>query len=127
LLSPIPQSAIQSSNLNYHLNNSQQLGLTDSHRSFALAYNLSLVATRKGRQVEVGTNTAGVAYTGEFNVGGVTWISEASLLDNLRSFVPFFIYLFVLFWVFLAQPTVRWMLQNKIYRAKVTHPKLKHH
>jgi hypothetical protein len=50
-----------------------------------------------------------------------------SLLSNLRTFIPYFIYLFILFWVFLNQPTVRWMLENKIYRAKSTQPKIKYH
>ncbi len=51
-----------------------------------------------------------MSYEGRFTVVSSNFLEEVSLLSNIRSFVPFFIYLFILGWVFLAQPTVRWML-----------------
>ena len=128
LLSAIPESSIASGQgLLYHGNNSQTLSIPDVHQAYATSKNASLSPVIAASQISYSTASAGVAYQGRFSVSGCSLLEEVGLLENLRTFVPHFIYLFVLLWVFLAQPTVRWMLENQIYRAKVSHHKVKLH
>jgi hypothetical protein len=102
--------------------------MIDVHRSYAANKNVTLVASIVSSQPTYSSSaSASFSYLGTFSVPGQNLLVEVSLLANLRTFIPYFIYLFILFWVFLAQPTVRWMLENKIYRAKSTHPKIKYH
>ena len=98
--------------------------MVDSHKNYAMNKNISLIPTVSSSQISYGSTAAGATYEGRFNVVASNYLEEVSLVENIRKFVPFFIYLLVLTWFFLAQPTVRWMLENKIYRSKVSHHKI---
>jgi hypothetical protein len=50
---------------------------------------------------------------------------EASLIDKLRSFIPIFMYLCLFIWWVVVNPLVEWMLQNKVYNAKLVKQKIK--
>jgi hypothetical protein len=128
-ISAIPQSSVpQTDFTSYSSNSTQVLTMTDVHRSYAASKNVSLSASILSSQPTYSSAASvSFSYLGSFTVPGQEMLVEVSLLENMRTFVPYFIYLFILFWVFLAQPTVRWMLENKIYRAKTNHPKIKYH
>ena len=69
--------------------------------------------------------TSGFSFAGHFNIQGKIQFKESNLLDNLREFVPFFMFVGVFLWLVLVNPLVEWMLRNKIYTSKITHEKLK--
>lgn len=73
------------------------------------------------------TDPGQVTYQGIFEVPSQIVISEVSLLDNLRKFIPLLVYLMILLRLVVVDPTIRWMLQNKIYKAKYHHDKVKLH
>lgn len=102
--------------------------MIDVHSSYAANKNVTLVPSIISSQPGFSsTASPSFSYLGKFSVPGQQLLVEVGLISNLRTFVPYFIYLFILFWVFVAQPTVRWMLENKIYRAKSNAPKIKYH
>lgn len=109
----------------YYLNDTQSLSMAKTHSDYGAYKNVSLTPVISGSQVAYSSTSGSMSYEGRFTVLDENYLSEVSLLENIQTFVPYFIYLFILFWVFLVQPTVRWMLENKIYRTKVKHYKLK--
>ena len=84
--------------------------MTGTHKDYAKTKNISLVPSISSSQINYVTAASGATYEGRFSVVSSNFIEETSLLENIRTFVPFYIYLLILAWFFLAQPTVRWML-----------------
>lgn len=101
--------------------------MNDVHRIYSTKKNVTLIPRTIASQPSFSASPVSFSYLGSFSVPAQEMLQEVSLLTNLRTFIPFFIYLFILTWVFVAQPTVQWMLDNKIYQSKTRHPKLKYH
>ena len=128
VLSPLPQSSIlQADFTSYYYNDTQVLNMNDVHRIYSTKKNVTLIPRTIASQPSFSASPVSFSYLGSFSVPAQEMLQEVSLLTNLRTFIPFFIYLFILTWVFVAQPTVQWMLDNKIYQSKTRHPKLKYH
>ena len=84
--------------------------MIQTHKSYAKDKNVTLISSISSSQLSYGTTAAGVTYEGRFSIQYSQFIEETSLLENIRTIVPFYIYLLLVAWFFLAQPTVRWML-----------------
>lgn len=128
-ISAIPQSSVSQSDFtSYYYNDTNTLSMIDVHRTYATNKNVTLIPSIFSSQpVFSSSASSSFSYMGTFSVPGQEVLVEVGMVNNLRNFIPYFIYLFILFWIFLAQPTVRWMLENKIYRAKSNPPKIKYH
>ena len=46
-------------------------------------------------------------------------------MDKLRAFVPIFMYICLFFWWVIVDPLIDWMLQNKVYLARLILDKIK--
>jgi len=86
----------------YYLNGSQSLSMTDTHLSYATHKNITLIPFISTSQVNYATSASSITYEGRFTVVASNYIEELTLLQNLRTIVPFYIYLLILAWFFLA-------------------------
>ena len=88
--------------------------------------NLTLSISKKYEDYTYTTGTtSGFSFAGHFNIQGKIQFQGTNLIDNLREFVPFFMFIAVFLWLALVNPLVDWMLRNKIYTSRITHQKLK--
>ena len=87
--------------------------------------NITVSLSKTFQAITYDSTATAFSFTGHFKILNGIYFKETTLLDNLRSLIPYFMYIVVFLWLAIIRPLVEWMLKNRIYSAKLTHQKLK--